>query len=60
MIEPQLPSAQTGLDVAQALAKRELSESQTQKLIPAREILDVPIALVPLDTEIELVSRDEI
>jgi hypothetical protein len=55
-----LLGTQTGFDVAETGAIGELSESQTEELIPAREIFDVPIALLPIDAELKLVGRDEL
>jgi hypothetical protein len=55
-----LLSAQTGFDVAQTAAIGELGESQTEELIPTREIFDVAIALVAIDANLKLVGRDEL
>ena len=60
VIELRLLSAQTGFDVAQTAAIGELSESQTEELIPAREIFDVAIALVAIDAKLKLVARNEL
>ena len=42
------------------LAISELSEGQTEKLIPAREVFDVAIALVAIDAKLKLVGRKEL
>ena len=60
VIELGLLSAQTGFDVAQTGAIGELSKSQTEELIPAREIFDVTIALVAIDAKLKLVARNEL
>ena len=60
MIELRLLRAQTGFDVAETGAIGELSKSQTEELIPAREFLDVTVALVAIDAKLKLVSRDEL
>ena len=60
VIELGLLSAQTGLDIAETGAFGELSKNQTEELIPAREILDVPVALVSIDAKLKLVARDEL
>jgi hypothetical protein len=52
--------AQTDFDVAKTGATGQLGESQTEELIPAREFLDVPIALVAIDAKVKLVARDEV
>jgi hypothetical protein len=60
MIELGLLGAQTGFDVAETGAIGKLRESQTEKLIPAREILDVAMALVSIDANLKLIGRDEL
>lgn len=60
MIELGLLSSQSGFDVAQTFAISKLSESQKEKLIPARKILDVAMALIAIDAKLKLVGRDEI
>jgi hypothetical protein len=60
MIEFGLLGTKTSFDVAQAAAISELSEQQAKELIPTREILDVTIALVAIDANLKLVSREEI
>ena len=47
--------AQTGFDVAQTLAPRQLSKSHDQKLFVSRERADAPIATIASDTLVELV-----
>jgi len=51
---------QTSFDIAQAAAIGQLSEQQTKELIPTREVFDVTIALIAIDTKLKLVSREEI
>jgi hypothetical protein len=53
-------SPQAGFDIAQAFAKRELSEGETQKLIATRESPQAAIPLVAADARIELASRQKI
>ena len=38
----------------------ELSKGQAKELIPTREIFDVAIALVTIDTNLKLIGRDEL
>jgi hypothetical protein len=59
MIEFGLLGAKTRFDIAQAAAISELSEQQAKELIPTREILEVTIALVAIDANLKLVSREE-
>lgn len=59
VIELGLLSAKTSFDVAQAAAISQLGEHQAKELIPTGEALDVPIALVAIDANLKLVSRDE-
>jgi hypothetical protein len=60
MIELGLLSAQTGFDVPETAASGELSESQTQELVPAREVFDVTMTVVAIDAELKLIPRDEL
>jgi hypothetical protein len=60
VIELGLLGTQTGFDVAETRALGQLSESQTEELIPAREIFHVTIAMVLIDAELEPVGRDEL
>ena len=60
MIELRLLSAQTGFDVAQTGAIGELSESQTEELVPAREVFDITMTVVAIDAELKLIARDEL
>ena len=46
---------QTGLDIAETLAVRQLSESHRQKLVPARKASQVIVAMVAGDTLAKLV-----
>jgi hypothetical protein len=46
--------------LAETFAIGELSKGQTKELIPAGEIFDVAIALVPIDANLKLVGREEI
>src|SRR5204862_5174038 len=59
MIELGLLSTKTSFDIAEAFAISELSKGQTEELIPAGEILDVAIALVPIDANLKLVGGKE-
>jgi hypothetical protein len=47
-------------DIAKTFAIGELSKGQTKELIPAGEIFDVTIALVPIDAYLKLVGREEL
>jgi hypothetical protein len=60
VIELGLLCAQTGLDVAETAAIGELSKSQTEELLPAREILDVTVALISIDAKLKLLAWDEL
>ena len=51
---------ETGLDVPQALAKRELSKCQTQKLIATRKLSLTFVARVTTNTFVEFVPRQEL
>jgi len=55
-----LLGAQTGFDVAETGARGELSERQTEELIPTGEIFDVAVAPVTVDANLKLVSRNEL
>jgi hypothetical protein len=52
--------SQTGLDVPQALAVRQLSKGQTQKLIATREPSRSLIAPITPHTRVELVPRQKL
>jgi hypothetical protein len=60
MVEFVGHGTQTGFDIAQALAKRELPKRQTQELIATRKTTLSPVASVSSHASVELVSRDEI
>jgi hypothetical protein len=60
MIELGLLSTKTSFDIAGAFAISELSKGQTEELIPAGEIFDVAIALVPIDANLKLVGGEEV
>ncbi len=60
MIEFGLLGTKTGFDIAEAFAIGELSEGQTEELIPTGEIFDVAIALVPIDANLKLVGWEEL
>jgi hypothetical protein len=45
---------------SETFAVGELSEGQTKELIPAGEFFDVAIALVAIDTNLELVGREKV
>jgi hypothetical protein len=55
-----LLGTKTGFYIAETFAIGELSKGQTKELIPAREILDVAIALVAIDTHLKLVGGEEL
>jgi hypothetical protein len=60
MIELGLLGTKTGFAIAKAFAIGELSKGQTKELIPAGEIFDVTIALVPIDANLKLVGWEEV
>ncbi len=60
MIELGLLGTKTGFDIAETFAIGELSKSQTKELIPAGEIFDVAIAMVPIDANLKLVSGEKV
>src|SRR5438445_3504343 len=60
MIELGLLSTKTSFDIAETFAIGELSKRQTKELIPAGEIFEVTIALVPLDANLKLVGGEEL
>jgi hypothetical protein len=60
MVKLGLLGAQTGFDVAETGAVGELSERQTEELIPSRENFDVAVAPVSVDADLKLVSRNEL
>src|SRR3990172_3752751 len=60
MPELGLMGAQTALDVAQALAIRQLSEGHAEVLIHAGEGFDVPLATVPLHTASEFLVGNKL
>jgi hypothetical protein len=39
---------------------RQLRKGQTQKLIPARETLDVAMPLIPIHAQAELIARQKV
>jgi hypothetical protein len=53
-------STKTSFDIAEAFAISELGKGQTEELIPAGEIFDVAIALVPIDANLKLVGGEEV
>jgi len=55
-----LLGAKASFDIAQAAAIGELSKQEAKELIPTREVFDVTIALIAIDTKLKLVSREEI
>jgi hypothetical protein len=59
VIELGLLGAKASFDIAQAAAIGELSKQETKELIPTREVFDVTIALVAIDANLKLVSREE-
>jgi hypothetical protein len=60
MIELGLLSTKTSFDIAKTFAIGELSKRQTKEVVPAGEIFDVTIALVPLDANLKLVGWEEL
>ena len=54
------PEAVDDFDIAETFAIGELSKRQTKELIPAGEIFDVTIALVPLDANLKVVGGEEL
>ena len=60
VIKPGLLGAQAGFDVAETGAISQLSKSQTEELIPAREIFDVMVAVVAIDAQLKLVGGNEL
>ena len=60
MIQLHLGCAQAGFDVAQAFPIRQLCESQTEKLVPARESLDLVMASIPVDALVKFVGRKKV
>src|SRR5205807_8184186 len=60
MIELGLLSTKTSFDIAEAFAISELSKGQTAELIPAGDIFDVAIAMVPIDANLKLVGGKEV
>jgi hypothetical protein len=60
VIKLGLLGAQTSFDIAQAAAISKLRKHQAEELIPTREVLDVPIALVAIDANLKVVSRKKI
>jgi hypothetical protein len=60
MVELGLLSTKTSFDIAKTFAIGELRKGQTKELIPAGEIFDVTIALVPIDAYLKLVGWEEL
>jgi hypothetical protein len=60
VIKLGLLGTQTGFDIAETFAISELSEGQAKELIPVGEFFDVAIALVAIDANLKLVSREEV
>ena len=60
VIQLRLLRAQTGLDVAQALAIGQLRECQTQELIQTREVLDFVVAAIMLHAATKFVQRQKV
>jgi hypothetical protein len=56
VIEFPLSRAQTNFDVPEALPIGQLSESHAEKLIPARKVFDLVVAVVTLNTLVKLVN----
>jgi hypothetical protein len=62
VLRPELGllSTKTSFDIAKTFAIGELSKGQIKELIPAGEIFDVTIALVPIDAYLKLVGWEEL
>ena len=60
VVELGLHGPEAGLDVAQALAVRQLGESQAEELIETREAPDLVVALVARDASAERRQREEV
>lgn len=58
MIELRLHRPQTGFDVAEALAIRQLRKRHAEELVPAREARSLVLAAVPIDAGPERPRRD--
>jgi hypothetical protein len=58
VVELGLLGAETRLDIAQALAISELSKDQTKELIPAGEVFDIAVALLSVDANLKLITRN--
>jgi hypothetical protein len=59
-VELGLLSTKTSIDIAKTFAIGELRKGQTKELIPAGEIFDATIALVPIDAYSKLVGWEEL
>jgi hypothetical protein len=60
VIEFGLLRPETSFDSAQTPPISELSEGQTEELVPTREAFDITIALVAVDTKLKLIGWDEV
>ena len=59
VVEARAHRAETGLDVAQALAEGQLREREAEELVETREVADFVLALVAGDAGVELRQREE-
>jgi hypothetical protein len=60
MIEFGTDSIEARFDVSKAFTPGELGERNGEELVEAGQFPDAVIPLIPVDAEIELVTRDEI
>jgi len=60
VIELLLIATKAGLDISKAFPIRELGETHTKELIPARKRYDLAAALVPIDTFLKFVLEKEL
>jgi hypothetical protein len=60
MVQFGRTGAQTGFDVAQTLAERQLSKGQAEKLVAAREAACPTIAPIATNAGVEFVTRQEV
>lgn len=60
MIEFAALGTKAGLDVPQALAVRQLSESHNTELVHTAEVLDAEVALVPRHATLKGFQRHEV
>ena len=56
MVEFPLSRAQTSFDVSEAFPIGQLSESHAEKLVPARKVFDLVVAVVSVNAFLEFVD----